>query len=214
VTASTGVAQQTARVVDAKSSLFWDLSYSGAGTLQTGNYLLGEAWCAIPSGGSLTVTAVGRYLPGTTTVDTSYTGPRTFPNLVDPSVTEYRDGTMKNPRGGGTLVPDPGGNDILTRSRTGYDSRNLQEEWRENMFHASEFQSFPLSMAPGEVLVSTISNPEVPAGSSGYVWASIDGSNRRVPCDEPLCSPACRLLRLRTHSDCPTRCPRRPCVPD
>lgn len=145
-----GALAQSARVSDLRTLFFWDVNYTGAGALQNGNYTNGEAWLAIPVGETVTVVRVGRWTdPTLTVVDTAYTGPSS------PAPGEYRNGTMKNPQGGGVLGPNDETVLDLNKTRTGYDSRS-------SLFAAGAFLAFPLTLSPGDALVSTRSNPPAP----------------------------------------------------
>ena len=152
---SRAVAQQTVTAIDQKSGIFWVVSYSGSGTLTTGNYLLGEAWVSVPTGHTVSITSIGKYNPGTMTVDASYTGPRLT------SSGGHRDGMMKNPAGGGVLTLSAG-NDILTSTATGYDDRSpngLAALFSTTVWNSNQVNTIG-ALGPGDVVVSTVSNGE------------------------------------------------------
>ena len=151
------MAQQSVTAVDQKSGIFWQVSYSGSGTLTTGNYLLGEAWVSVPTGHTVSITSIGKYTPGTTTTDPiNYTGPRVIPSG------EHRDGMMKNPAGGGVLTMNTAGNDELASAPTGYDDRS--PNGLAALFSTAVWNNNQLStigpIEPGDVVVSTVSNGE------------------------------------------------------
>lgn len=190
--------------------LFWDVEVSGPGPVVSGAYVMGEPWLVLSTGQTASVKHVGRWatLPSGGSggvVDTSYVGP------ITPSNSEYRHGTMLNPRGGGTLHL-VGGSDWLRPSRLGYDSRvgvfvdqvlaTTVPFFDPALYLPINDPAFPgLPVVAGDVVVSTVSNDDQHCNNCAGVnrWTDIIATFNGDPCTTSgsPAGPSCSL--------CPTQ---------
>ncbi len=117
------------------------IAWTITGVQQWGRYVTGDLW-VVPSGSGVSVTAIS---PAPTI--TAYLG-----------ATYYINGTMKNPQGGYAVVAP---SFIKSERQLGYDSRVGWDPTVSpplNKFSPQEFKVVPITLTPGEVIVSTISS--------------------------------------------------------